>query len=124
MPLDYAPHEPSTTSTHDHVYTALLGVLLACVTIGMLALHRLAHRIPYDPGQQAALRLVLTIEALWAGLMALVLAIRLLFPAWRRWPTIGFNIILLLFVPIGTALAVYGLWKVDRQLRRRMPNDY
>jgi hypothetical protein len=48
-------------------------------------------------------------------------SMRLAFPAQRRWPTLGLNIVLLLFIPFGTALAVYGLWKVDKNLPPNRP---
>jgi hypothetical protein len=43
-----------------------------------------------------------------------VLVIRLAFPAHRKWPTVALNIVMLMLVPLGTALGIYGLWKVDR----------
>jgi hypothetical protein len=43
-----------------------------------------------------------------------VLVIRLALPAYRKWLTVALNIVLLMLVPFGTALAVYGLWKADR----------
>jgi hypothetical protein len=44
------------------------------------------------------------------------LLVRLVFPAYRRWPTVGLNVLLLLCFPLGTALAIYGFWKVDKQI--------
>ena len=43
-----------------------------------------------------------------------VLIIRIAFPSLRKWPTFALNIILALYFPIGTALAIYGFWKVDK----------
>ena len=117
MPLDYdttAP--PPTTTDHDHVYTTLLGVLGFFLIMGMVTLASLRQRPEATLESKSALLMVLAIEGAYLAAITLVLLIRILLPARRRWPTLGLNIILVLFFPLGTALAVYGFSKVDKHL--------
>jgi uncharacterized membrane protein YqjE len=60
--------------------------------------------------------MIIAMEGLFLAVTLAVLVIRIFFPAYRRWPTFGINIILLLWLPFGTALAVYGFLKVDKKL--------
>ena len=118
MTLDYKTPTPPTTTTHDHIYTTLLGVLgfLMITAIVTLAMIRMMPTIPAE--SRTILLMPLATEGLFLAAIVLVLFIRLVFPAYRRWPTMGLNIILLLFVPFGTALAIYGFLKVDKNLPR------
>jgi uncharacterized membrane protein YqjE len=43
-----------------------------------------------------------------------VLVIRIVLPAYRKWPTVALNVVMLMMIPFGTALGIYGLWKVDK----------
>src|SRR4051812_46830929 len=116
MTPDYeTPIRATTTSNHDHVYTTILGVLAFFVVIGMVTLNALRNRPGIDPDAKAALLLPLSVEGCFLAAVVLILAIRLVFPPHRRWPTLGLNIALLLFFPLGTALGIYGLMKVDKQ---------
>jgi hypothetical protein len=117
MTLDYKSPGPRSTRNHDHVYTTLLAVLGFFLIIGMITLYSIRQRPGATAELKAALGNVLLIDGCFLAAIALVLLIRIVFPAHRRWPTLGLNIILVLFVPIGTALAIYGFWKADKNLR-------
>ena len=118
MTLDYKSPAPPSTSNHDHIYTTILAVLGFFLIIGMVSLASMRLRPGATIESKAALLRVLVIDGCFLAAIALVLLIRLVFPAYRRWPTLGLNIILVLFVPIGTALAIYGFWKVDKNVAR------
>jgi hypothetical protein len=116
MTLDYHAPAPSANTKHDHIYTTLLGVLAMFLVMAMLTLNSLRQRPTIDAEAKTRLLLPLSIEGCYLGAVVVVLFVRLVFPAYRRWPTLGLNLFLLLFVPFGTALAIYGLWKVDKRL--------
>src|SRR6185503_1535324 len=99
-----------------------LGVLGFFLIVGMVSLASMRLRPGASSESKAALLSVLVIDGCFLAGIALVLLIRLAFPAYRRWPTVGLNIILILFVPFGTALAIYGFWKVDKSLARNVKN--
>src|SRR5688572_24563074 len=117
MTLDYKSPDARSTSNHDHIYTTLLGVLGFFLIIGMITLYSIRQRPGATTESKTALGNVLLIDGCFLAAIMLVLLIRIVSPANRRWPTLGLNIILVLFVPIGTALAIYGFWKVDKNLR-------
>jgi hypothetical protein len=106
-----------TVTRHDKIYTMLLGVLgfLLAIAIVTLAVVRLQPTIPAD--SRNILLVPLFTEGLYLIAILIVFLIRLISPAHRRWPTLGLNILLLLVVPIGTALAVYGFLKIDKDLK-------
>jgi hypothetical protein len=115
-PLNNLNPSPATTTTHDHIYTTLLGVCAFFVLFGIVILAWI-RSLPTTPSEsRSAMMLPILVEGLFLAAMTVVLLIRILFPANRRWPTIGLNIILVLMFPFGTALAIYGFWKVDKSM--------
>jgi hypothetical protein len=118
MELDYQSPAPSTTTNHDHIYTTLLGVFGFFMLIGTTTLFWVRRRFGSSAEAGNAMFLVLLINGCLLAAVMLVLLIRLIFPAQRKWPTVGINIILLISFPLGTALAIYGFWKVDKKLPR------
>jgi hypothetical protein len=115
MTLDY---QKPTRSAHDHIYSTLLGVLGFLFILGMVSLIAVRHMAQARGEPADALLIPIGTEGCLTAAIAVVLFIRVVFPAYRRWPTLGLNIILLVFVPVGTALGIYGLWKVDKNLPR------
>jgi drug/metabolite transporter (DMT)-like permease len=118
MTLDYYSAPPSTTTTHDRVYTILLGCLsLLCALGSFTAIAVLAYYPPREGDLSISQELIVLIIY---GLVFLatfpVLLIRVRFPTRRKRPTWWLNIALLIVIPLGTILAVYGLWKVDKKL--------
>ncbi|MDP9172907.1 MAG: hypothetical protein M3O30_03465 [Planctomycetota bacterium] len=107
----------STPSTHDYVYTSLLGAFGFFLLIGMIMLGWMRFLPTIDADGRFILLMLICIEGVFLTAICAVLVIRIAFPAYRRWPTLWLNIILLLMVPIGTVLAIYGFWKVDKGMR-------
>ena len=116
MTLDYGTPARSTVSTHDQIYTTLLGVL----SFFLLMVIVLQGFLMFDPLTTSDSRWGLLTLACLEGLYLLaivgVMVIRIAFPLKRRWPTVGMNVVLLAAIPFGTALGIYGFWKVDKKL--------
>jgi hypothetical protein len=116
--LEYETPGPPTITRQDHIYTTLLAVLGFFLFIGVSSLIW-QRQLPTTPVQ---LRPIFAYIAVVNGgfLVAIifVFVVRLAFPDYRRWPTFGLNILLLIMLPFGTALAVYAFWKVDKKLPR------
>src|SRR5262245_34400072 len=103
------------TSTHDKIYTTLLGVLAFFFVMATVSMTGFADSPTMNEQSRATFRWVSKIVACYAAACVAVLLLRLLAPAYRKWPTLGLNVILLVYFPIGTPLAIYGFWKVDKQ---------
>ena len=101
-------------SRNDRIYTVLVGVLAAwtlaaaCFTTGLAT-----QAVGYD-------RLIILVDTAiglaFVCLEAAVLYFRIWLPERRRQITFVLNIALTLFFPIGTALAIYGFWKIDKRI--------
>jgi hypothetical protein len=82
----------------------------------MITLKFIGH-LPQQQNQAMPIfSMIIAMEGLFLAAILAVLVIRIFFPAHRRWPTFGINIILLLWLPFGTALAIYGFLKVDKKI--------
>lgn len=115
MGIDY--QSASTVTRHDNVYTVLLGVPCIKAVFAILQIGSIRSRLPFNSTERDKLLGSMVIAGICFFLLLTILLIRLIFPAYRRWPTLGLNLILLPFIPFGTALAIYGFWKVDKKLR-------
>jgi hypothetical protein len=116
MDLDYqTPKQPATTK-HDHVYTTLLGVLAFFFILGICTLIWLRLQPNTASAARSAYLLPLMVEICYCVAITAVLCIRIFAPGIRRWPTFALNIILVVWIPFGTALAIYGFWKVDKRV--------
>jgi hypothetical protein len=93
-----------------------LGVFAFFIVLGMASLVSMRLRRGADPDAKFVFLMTMFFEASYFVAIVSVLLIRLLASKYRRWPTLGLNIILLILIPFGTALAIYGFWKVDKQL--------
>jgi hypothetical protein len=114
--LDYHTPSPPPKPRHDQIYTTLLGVVCVLVLLGIVSVHFISKLSTMTPDVRAILMMEAGIEAIYLLFLLAVLLVRLIYPSYRRWPTLGVNILLLLFFPFGTALGIYGLWKVDKNL--------
>jgi hypothetical protein len=103
------------TTKHDKVYTTLLGVLAFFFVVGAISLMGFASNPRMPEESRAVFRMTSGVLACYIAACIAVVLIRILAPAHRKWPTFGLNIILLLYFPIGTPLAIYGFWKVDKK---------
>jgi uncharacterized membrane protein YqjE len=84
--------------------------------MGMVGQYFISKMPTITPDIRPIFMMEIVIEAIYLLLLLVVLLVRLICPAYRRWPTLGVNILLLVFFPFGTALGIYGLWKVDKEL--------
>jgi hypothetical protein len=105
---------PPIKSRHDMIYTVLLAVLAFFYLITSLQLWFLRDRI--QPEARTGIYMVLAMFICYLLAMLAILIIRIAAPSIRKWPTFTLNILLAPLFPAGTALAIYGFWKVDKQL--------
>lgn len=113
-PLNYAPPPiESATARHSRIYTALLGGLafFAIATMGMFAIIR-SPTLPLETRWR--IQMIVAIYALLIAAMVATLVLRGVAPRAGRIATMALNIILLIVFPVGTALGIYGLLKVDK----------
>jgi hypothetical protein len=118
-PLPYsAPGaiDPGRPPTHEIVYRILLGVfggvVLASGLFGITLLRRAQNPPPTW--------LIVYLACSYAGIALCafaVLAVRMLWPGRFRWVTLTWNIVMLLFIPFGTALGIYGMIVLDKKPR-------
>jgi hypothetical protein len=97
---------------HERIYLILLSILalLGALQIGMFAL-----RIPRAGEATRGFELVTFILTCFLAAMVGVILLRLFAPAKAGALTTAVNVLLLIAFPFGTALGIYGLWKVDRR---------
>jgi hypothetical protein len=115
MEIRYKSPATSTVSRHDNIYTVLLGVIALKTVFSIIQLGSLRSRSPFVANERVKLLWAIVVVGVWLLVVLAVLLIRIIFPAYRRWPTLGLNLIFLLLAPWGTALAIYGFWKVDKK---------
>jgi hypothetical protein len=96
------------------VYSVLLGVTTFFSLVSALEMWFLAYRAPISAESRWAMQLIFCMMLLLTVVQGSVLLVRIFMPARRKWVTVTLNIILLFAVPWGTALGIYGLWKVDK----------
>ena len=116
-PLPYsAPGsiDPGRLPTHEIVYRILLGVFGGAVLAsGLLMISVLRNAQNPVPGW-----LIVYLACCYAGIALCsfaVLAVRMLWPGRFRWVTLTWNIVMLLFIPFGTALGIYGMIVLDKK---------
>src|SRR5215472_8021169 len=99
--LDYQSPPPPCPTNHDQIYSACLLALALFVVVGMLGLWYVIHQPSTAPEGRWALKLSLSVQAVFLSLMVIVLLIRWLAPRSRRAPTLALNILMLIWVPLG-----------------------
>ena len=105
MPLNSRPNRTYT------VAVLVVGFLLL-IGAGEMVFLRQSPTI--DPSARWVFKLIAFIEAIYVLAIATTLALRAWAPAAGQIATTALNIVLLFAFPFGTAVGVYGLWKVDR----------
>jgi hypothetical protein len=100
--------------THEIVYRILVGffggIVLASGLFAITILRRARNPVPNW--------LIVYLACCYAAIALCsfaVAAVRMLWPGRFRWITKTWNIIMLLFIPFGTALGIYGLIVLDRR---------
>lgn len=101
-------------STHNRVYTGLLIALAFFTCIGAIEMFFFSYRSTVHPDGGWIFTMIGCIELLFVAAMVTTLILRGVAPQAGRIATLALNIVLLLMVPLGTAVGIYGLWKVDK----------
>jgi hypothetical protein len=118
MPLEplenaQAPVE-TAAARHNRIYASLLiAVAFLCVA-ETLFLIRFSRRPSVSPDAAGIFQADAWLFGAYAAAIVLNLIIRLAAPRAGRVTTKALNFALLLLVPFGTALGIYGLMKVDK----------
>ena len=99
---------------HNTIYTALLTALAFFFSMSAVTMFFLSRSSEMSPDSRWVFEMTACIELLYVAAMVATLILRGVAPKAGSVATLALNIILLLFIPIGTALAIYGLWKVDK----------
>jgi hypothetical protein len=113
MTMDYAS-PPRRRSGHDHVFTGLALGLVFLLLVMTTSLLSMTHNPNLPPESKWAFQMSASIALCYAALLVVSMILRWAFPASRRVFTIAISVALLAYIPFGTALGIYGLWKVDR----------
>jgi hypothetical protein len=115
-PIPYATPIAGTSSTHDTVYTVLLLVVGFFQLLGILVMIAMLQNPNIAPEGKWVFRMTAYIHTAFLVAIFATAILRFAAPAKRRPFTLALNIILLLLFPHGTALGIYGLWKVDKRV--------
>lgn len=93
---------------HDKIYTVILIVMAfwSFISVGVMKMSLMESR---------AVELIMLIYSALFVLTLVTVMLRLWKPTIGRIVSLAVNIILLPAFPIGTAIGIYGLWKVDKQ---------
>ena len=102
------------SNTHNMVYTALLIALAFFYSLGAMSLWFISHNPEFPTESRWVFEFAVYAELLYVVAMVVALVLRGVAPKAGRIATLALNIILLPLIPLGTALAIYGLWKVDK----------
>ena len=102
-------------SRHNRAYTVILlilGFISIMVACEMLFL---SYWLPNsDPSANWVFQFIALVYGIYILAIAATLALRAWAPAAGRPANLALNILLLPVFPFGTAVGVYGLWKVDK----------
>ena len=101
-------------SVHDLIYSSLLAAVMFFTLLSVLVMLWIAEMASAKSQQTWPFYMLASMYGSLLLFELVVLIIRIRFPQSRKWPTVSLNVVLLLFFPVGTLLAIYGLWKADR----------
>jgi hypothetical protein len=115
-PLDYAAptSAESKHARHNVIYTALLIALAFFFCLGMISLYFVTQSPTFAAESRWAFHMIMGVYAALVAGVVITLVLRAAAPRAGRIATLALNIVLLVVFPVGTALAIYGLWKVDK----------
>ncbi len=100
--------------THNVVYMALLAALAFFYIIGAVMFLLIVRSSDTPPESRWVFQMTLFMEFAYVAAMVATLILRGVSSKVGRVATLAMNIILLPLIPFGTALGIYGLWKVDK----------
>jgi hypothetical protein len=114
-PLDYAtPAEPAARR-HNRLYTALLTAMALFCVLGVMSVTFTGRSPTVAPESRWVFEMVAWIYGALIAAIVVTLVLRGAAPLAGRVATKATNIVLLFFFPLGTALGIYGLMKVDKE---------
>jgi hypothetical protein len=113
-PASAASPDESSAARHDRVYTVLLIVLAFLCGLGMISIGFMSRNPKLAPESRWVFQMTACIYAALLAAMVVTLILRGVAPRAGRTATMALNIILLIVFPLGTALGIYGLIKVDK----------
>jgi hypothetical protein len=120
MTIDYA-RPPRPRSGHDHVFTGLALGLVFLLVVMCTSLFSMTRNPALPPESKWVFHMSAALALCYAAIVVLSMILRWAFPASRRVFTIALSVALLVYVPFGTALRIYGLLKVDRTPPEDLP---
>jgi hypothetical protein len=100
---------------HNRIYSILLIVLAFFYVISLITMASMIQSPAVKPESRWVFVMTARIEAAYLAAIVVTLILRGAAPAAGRIATKALNIIMLLLIPFGTALGIYGLMKVDRE---------
>jgi hypothetical protein len=115
-PLNYANISEPRESRHNRIYTALLIALALLFALSGVSIW-FVSRDPNVGDGVWVFHMVCCIYAVLIMAIIATLVLRAVAPGAGRIATMSLNIILLVIFPLGTALGIYGLLKVDKPRR-------
>jgi hypothetical protein len=109
--------QPSRSGkNHDRIYTIILAVMSGLLVLSVIVQASMVNAPGLDEKGRWAMTMARNAEAFFLAMCVAVLIVRVFFPVHRKWVTLVFNILILLWVPFGTAFGIYGLRKVDKEM--------
>ena len=112
--LAYAPVE-DRPNKHDRIDLILLIVWPFCLLLGMGGMYFQMHMPTFPAQSKWVFAMAIYAMACYFVAIAVTVVVRITAPAKVRLLTTALNIVLLPHIPFGTALGIYGLWKVDKK---------
>src|SRR5207253_7113836 len=111
-PLNYATPAPAV-SRHNLIYTIVLIVFAFFCAVGMIGMTFMSRNPRIAPESRWVFQMTVAVYALLLAAMVTTLILRGVAPRAGRIATKSLNIILLIVIPFGTVIGIYGLIKVD-----------
>jgi uncharacterized membrane protein YhdT len=102
------------SNKHNMVYTALLIAMAFFYSLGAMSMWFISHSPEFPTEARWAFEFTVYAELMYVVAMVVTLILRGVAPGAGHFATLVLNIILLPLIPLGTALGIYGLWKVDK----------
>jgi hypothetical protein len=99
---------------HNRIYTVLLIVLAFFYGVSIISMTFMSRSPTVAPESRWVFQMTACINAAFVAAMIATLVLRAVAPGAGCVATKALNIIMLVLIPFGTALGIYGLLKVDR----------
>jgi hypothetical protein len=100
---------------HNRIYTTLLIVLAFLYVMSLITMISMTGSPTVKPESRWVFVMTAWIEGVFVAAIVVTLVLRGTAPGAGRIATKALNIVMLLLIPFGTALGIYGLWKVDKE---------